>query len=60
MSIEQTKELLNKYYLSWKEFLDWMQGQTLGLNEDGSTDIYDEDVLRYIEMKTNNTPTYFD
>lgn len=36
-----------------KVFWDWMAGQTIGLNEDGTTDVYDYDVDRFIRYKCN-------
>ena len=43
-----------------KVFWDWMGGQTCGLNEDGTTNIYDCDVDRFIRYKCDpkNEPTY--
>ena len=35
-----------KDYL-FKQFLKWINGQTVGLNKDGSTDYYEWDVKRY-------------
>ncbi len=29
---------------NWEDFCDWMCGQTMGINEDGSTDYYECDV----------------
>lgn len=34
----------------WGEFLDWMQGQTVGL-KDGEVDYYEYDVDRYVRGK---------
>lgn len=31
----------------WKEFEEWMRGQTTGINPDGSSDYYEWDVKRY-------------
>ncbi|MDG6938522.1 MAG: hypothetical protein JRN42_08325, partial [Nitrososphaerota archaeon] len=36
---------------SWEVFCHWMRGQTMGLNEDGSVDIYDYDVSRFIRYR---------
>lgn len=38
---------------AWYLFLDWMKGQTVGMNEDGTTDWYDYDVNRFIRYKCN-------
>jgi hypothetical protein len=40
------KESEVKEYL-FNKFLEWMTGQTVGVNEDGSDDYYDYDVERY-------------
>lgn len=32
----------------WEEFLDWMQGQTVGMYPDGSTNWYEYDVMRFM------------
>ena len=31
----------------WEEFLIWMHGQTVGMNDDESTNYYDYDVERF-------------
>ena len=36
-----------------KVFWTWMKNQTIGLNEDGSTNVYDTDVERFIRYKCN-------
>jgi len=60
MKEKEVKKLLRKNKLKWKDFCEWMGGQTIGMNEDGSIDYYDWDVKRYIELKVKGTPTYFD
>lgn len=35
----------------WDEFLEWMEGQTMGLNEDGSTEFYPWDVRQFVRNK---------
>lgn len=32
----------------WKEFLEFMDGQTVGINKDGSTDYFDQDVSNFL------------
>ena len=32
----------------WKEFLEFMRGQTIGINEDGSTNYYEQDVENFL------------
>uniref|UniRef100_A0A6M3J8G4 Uncharacterized protein n=1 Tax=viral metagenome TaxID=1070528 RepID=A0A6M3J8G4_9ZZZZ len=34
-----------------KVFWNWMRGQTCGLNEDGTNDIYEYDVERFVRYK---------
>lgn len=41
MKEEEVKEYL------WESFLEWMNGQTVGINENGSIDYYDSDVMRF-------------
>ena len=48
MTEDEVKALLTKNGKSWDAFKDWMDGQTVGLNDDGTTDYYDSDVQRYI------------
>lgn len=37
----------------WSEFIDWMRGQTCGLNEDGSIDYFKCDVEAFkTKLKT--------
>lgn len=36
---------------NWKGFLKYMEGQTLGINSDGSTDYYDHDVKKFLLLK---------
>lgn len=49
MTITEVKKIIGKKY--WKEFKEWMRGQTVGMNEDGSVDIYDYDVNRFLRYK---------
>ena len=44
----EVKKLLKANNKTWKEFLDWMNGQTVSFDEDGETDWYDWDVERFI------------
>lgn len=41
-------EKLKENNLKWSDFMKWMYGQTMGLNEDGTPDYYDWDVERFI------------
>ena len=45
----QVIELIGKE--NWKDFLEWMYGQTVKINDDGSEDFYAWDVRRYVMLK---------
>ncbi len=32
----------------WDEFFEWMTGQTVGMNKDGTADYYETDVNRFL------------
>lgn len=51
MTEKEVKAALKKNNLTWKHFNEWMRGQTVGLNEDGSADYYEYDVNRFIRSK---------
>jgi len=51
MNEQEVKKLLKEHKLTWKEFNEWLKGQTVGVNTDGSTDYYSWDVERFIEKK---------
>lgn len=53
MTIKQAEEAVTKAGGSVEVFWDWMHGQTMGLNPDGSTDVYEYDVNRFIRYKCN-------
>lgn len=40
---------LKENNLKWSTFMKWMDGQTMGLTEDGVVDYYDWDVERFIK-----------
>jgi hypothetical protein len=46
MNYKQAKETIEKEVI--EVFKEFMEGQTVGVNEDGSTEIYDYDVERFI------------
>ena len=50
MNEKQAQQYLEPYY---EEFLEWMTGQTVGINKDGSTEFYDWDVKRFWNSKWN-------
>ena len=60
MKIEQAKKKIKDAGGDWEVFMEWMSGQTVGLNDDGSTDFYDYDVNRFIRYKCDpkNEPWY--
>ena len=37
----------------WKDFLQWMRGQTIGIFPDGTVEYYDCDVEKFISQKCN-------
>lgn len=47
MTTSEAKKIIGAK--NWKRFLRWMAGQTVGMNEDGSTDWYENDVRRFAE-----------
>lgn len=51
MTIQQAEERILAAGGSVEVFWEWMNGQTMGLNEDGSTDVYENDVDRFIRYK---------
>jgi hypothetical protein len=60
MTIEQAENKIKQAGGSVEVFWDWMRGQTMGINEDGSTNVYDYDVDRFIRYKCNpkNEPVW--
>lgn len=53
MNESQAKSAIRKAGGSWDVFIEWMSGQTMRLNEDGTSDYYDRDVERYIRYGCN-------
>ena len=51
MTILEAEKIITEAGGSIVTFWDWMRGQTMGLNEDGTTNIYDCDVHRFIRYK---------
>jgi hypothetical protein len=51
MTEQQAQNKIEKAGGDMKVFWKWMSGQTMGLNEDGTTYIYDCDVDRFIRYK---------
>lgn len=60
MTVEQAEQKIREAGGNTKVFWEWMRGQTMGLNEDGTTDVYDYDVNRFIQYKCNpdNEPSF--
>src|SRR5438132_7237500 len=48
MTESQTRQTIAAAGGSFETFLQWMGGQTVGMNPDGSTDYYEDDVERFI------------
>lgn len=49
MNEKHVKKMIGKG--NWEDFLQFMKGQTVGKNKDGSTDYYDHDVEVYCSQK---------
>jgi hypothetical protein len=50
-----------KDYEEEKKFIDWMDGQTMGLHPvTNETIVYEDDVIRGLAMLRNKIPTYWD
>lgn len=60
MTEQQATKKIEEAGGDFKTFWDWMDGQTVGMTEDGVVDIYDCDVDRFIRYKCDpkNEPTY--
>ena len=48
MTTHEAKSVIEDAGLDWEKFVDWMQGQTVGMYEDGSTNWYVWDVQKFI------------
>lgn len=48
MRINKAKEKIETAGGSWATFDEWMNGQSVGMYEDGETNFYDHDVNRFI------------
>ena len=53
MRIEEAREKIEKAGGDWEVFLKWMEGQTMSLYPDGTTNIYTYDVNRFIGYDCN-------
>lgn len=54
MTESHVRKILEDHNLTWEEFLKFMEGQTCGLNQDGTIEYYSEDVERFITGLPNN------
>jgi len=53
MKIEQAENKIKKEGGDVEVFWGWMRGQTMGFNPDGSINVYEYDVDRFIRYKCN-------
>lgn len=53
MTEQQAEKSITEAGGSMDVFNEWMRGQTVGLNDDGTVDIYEYDVNRFIRYKCN-------
>lgn len=53
MTIEQAETKIKESGGNVDVFWHWLRGQTVALNDDGSTDVYEYDVDRFIRYKCN-------
>jgi len=53
MTLKQARKKIEKAGGNWKVFIKWMNGQTMGIYPDGSADIYEHDVERFIRYNCN-------
>lgn len=55
MTESQARSAIEQAVGSFDTFLEWMRGQTVGMNPDGTADFYEYDVNRFIRYRC--TPT---
>ncbi len=51
MRVEEARKKVKEAGGSWEVFENWMVGQTIGVYDDGTPNIYDWDVDRFIRYK---------
>lgn len=51
----EVRKKLAENGLSWESFIVFMYGQTVGVNNDGSTDFFEWDVEKFIRVNTEST-----
>ena len=49
MNESEIRILLEQHDQSWDDFLEFMAGNTVGVNEDDSINYYETDVWRFLE-----------
>jgi len=54
MTTKKAKQLIKKAGGKWEDFMDFMFGQTYGINKDGSSNWYKIDVERFIRSISKN------
>ena len=57
MKIQQAETKIKEAGGNVELFWKWMTGQTVGIDENGETDVYDCDVDRFIRNNTPNKQT---
>jgi len=48
MKIKEAQKLIKKSGKSFDDFIEWMENQTVAMDEDGETIFFDGDVERFI------------
>jgi len=56
MTPKKAEKTILEAGLSVEKFYDWMNGQTMGLYPNGTTNIYDQDVERFIRYAKRGRP----
>lgn len=51
MNTEEAKKTIEDAGKTWKDFMEWMFGQTVGVDDNGETIWYKHDVERFIQGK---------
>lgn len=52
MTTPEAKSVIEDAGLDWEKFVEWMQGQTVGVYPNGDTNWYVYDVQRYVNRIT--------
>lgn len=51
MTTKEAKEAIKKADLNWEDFVDWMFGNTVGVDANGETIWYETDVSQFIRSR---------